>query len=448
MGSKSLDVTEIQKIVGTIDPRRVQEVTCALVDVPSPTGSEQAIAETVHQIFGDMGVDSVMQEFEPGRYNTIGRLVGARDGANLLFNGHIDISFSGEEDYLPNAPGYRPKAVVKDGFIHGMGVHNMKSGVAAFMCAAEHVRKAGVDIRGEIALVCVGGEIERHAVNHYQGAAFRGGGCGTKHFISNGGIADMAVIGEPTARRLVTEHVGSVGVRLTTRGKPAPLRVFDHGTNAIRKMEAVLKVFDEFADDYSKRHSYKDRRSTVHMHSIEGGWPYRCNRVPIFCHVFMEFRILPHERVHDIPLEVNRLIAMAREINPEVDFDIEYFVTLPSAYVAPDTFIADQVRSAHKLVNGSDVEEQVGLFYSDAGHFLAYGVPAVNYGPSGLTASGKENWDPDIGEHTSLDEIVKTAQVYAAIMLDVGTKRRSELNLASEPGGHQGSEHHHHHHRA
>lgn len=441
-----MDSTAISKIVATIDRRRVEEVTVALVDVPSPTGSEQAVAETVHEIFRDMRIESSMQEFEPGRYNTIGRLTGARDGANLLFNGHIDISFSGNEAYLPDAPGYRPKAVVKDGWIYGMGVHNMKSGVAAFMCAAEAVRKSGVDLRGEIGLVCVGGEIERHAVTDYQGAAYRGGGCGTKHFISNGGIADMAVVGEPTARRLVTEHVGSVGVRLTTRGKPAPLRVADHGTNALKKMEALLSVFDRFAEDYSKRHVYKNRQSTVHMHSIEGGWPYRCNRVPIFCHVFMEFRVLPHQRVHDIPLEVNRLLAMAREVNPEVEFDIEYFVTLPSAHVSSDTLIANQVRSAHQLVNGEPVEEQVGLFYSDAAHLLAYDIPAVNYGPSGRTVSGRENWDPDIGEHTSIDEILKTAQVYAAIMLDVGTKRREDLNLStgiSRPSC--GSSHSHQH---
>lgn len=427
-----MDASQIEKIVETIDHRRIEEVTVALVDVPSPTGSEQAIAEVVNQIFRDMGIETSMQEFEPGRYNTIGRLTGARDGANLLFNGHMDISFSGDEAYLPDAPGYRPKAFVKDGWIHGMGVHNMKSGVAAFMCAAEAVKKSGADLRGEISLVCVGGEIERHAVTTYQGAEFRGGGCGTKHFISNGGIADMAVIGEPTARRLVTEHVGSVGVRLTTRGKPAPLRVFDHGTNAIKKMEAVLEVFDTFAEEYSQRHSYKDCRPTVHMHSIEGGWPYRCNRVPIFCHVFMEFRILPNQRVHDVPLAVNRLIEMAKEVNDAVEFDIEYFVTLPGAHVPGDTFIANQVRSAHRLVNGTDVQEQVGLFYSDAAHLVAYGIPAVNYGPSGRTISGKENWEPDIGEHTAIEDIVRTAQVYASIMLEIGTKKRSELNLSTE----------------
>ena len=125
-------------------------------------------------MFDDMGVESMLQEFEPERYNTIGRINGSGGGATLLFNGHIDMSFTGDEAYLPKAPGYRPAAHVKDGWIHGMGIHNMKSGVAAFIAAAEAVAKAGPDLRGDILLACVGGEIERHAVVGYQGAPTAG----------------------------------------------------------------------------------------------------------------------------------------------------------------------------------------------------------------------------------------------------------------------------------
>ena len=112
----------------------------------------------------------------------------------------------------------------------------------------------------------VGGEIERHSVNQYQGPSFRGGGCGTKHFVSNGGIADMAVVGEPTSMMLVNEHVGSVGVRITTRGMPAPLRVEDHGSNAIKKMQVLIDEFEPYANEYAERNPYKDRHATVHMH--------------------------------------------------------------------------------------------------------------------------------------------------------------------------------------
>ena len=284
--------------------------TATLVDVPSLTGNEQPIAECMQRLLTEMNIGSFMQEFEPARYNTIGRINGKGNGATLLLNGHMDISFAGTEAYLPKAPGYQPKAVIKDGWIHGMGVHNMKGGCAAFLAAIEAVRKSGVELTGNVLMAFVGGEIERHSVIHYQGSSYRGGGCGTKHWVSNGGIADMAVVGEPTRMMLINEHVGSVGVRITTLGKPAPLRVADHGDDAIRKMRVLIDTFDSYAADYSLRHEYKGKRASAHMHSIEGGWPYRCNRVPIFCHVFLEFRVLPNQQMNEIPLEVERLLKM------------------------------------------------------------------------------------------------------------------------------------------
>ena len=424
-----MDAAQAKKIVDSVTAERCTELAATLVDVPSLTGNERSIAECVLGILNGMGIDAYRQEFEPDRYNVIGNIKGRGNGATLLLNGHMDISFSGNEAYLPNAPGYKPKAVIKDGWIYGMGVHNMKGGCAAFLAAAEAVAKSGVELKGNVLLAFVGGEIERHAVLHYQGATYRGGGCGTKHFVNNGGIADMAVVGEPTRMMLINEHVGSVGVRLTTRGKPAPLRVADHGDDAIRKMRVLIDVFDDFAQEYSGRHKYKNASSSVHMHSIEGGWPYRCNRVPFFCHVFLEFRLLPNQQINEIPLEVERLIAMVQEKKPGIEFDTEFFVTLPPAQDCSNSVVAERMRSAHKSITGSAPEEGVGLFYSDASHLQAYGIPAVNYGPSGRTVTGKENWDPDVGEHLAIADLTKTAQVYTSLILDVCSKTRQELGL-------------------
>ncbi|MGH8634391.1 MAG: M20 family metallopeptidase [Burkholderiales bacterium] len=424
-----MNATQVKKVLDAVTSERCTELAVTLVDIPSLTGNERPIAECMLKLLAGMGIDAYLQEFEPERFNTIGNIKGRGNGATLLFNGHMDISFAGNEAYLPNAPGYRPKAVVKDGWIHGMGVHNMKGGCAAFLAAAEAVVKSGVELKGNVLLAFVGGEIERHAVLHYQGATYRGGGCGTKHFVNNGGIADMAVVGEPTRMMLISEHVGSVGVRITTRGKPAPLRVADHGDDAIRKMRVLIDVFDDFAREYAGRHRYKDRVSSVHMHSIEGGWPFRCNRVPFFCHAFFEFRLMPDQEVNEVPLEVERLLSLARARKPGIDFDTEFFVTLPPAQDCSTSVVAQRMRAAHQAVMGGAPEEGVGLFYSDASHLQAYGIPAVNYGPSGRTVTGKENWDPDIGEHLAIEDLTRTAQVYAALILDVCSKTREELGL-------------------
>ncbi|MGZ5092648.1 MAG: M20 family metallopeptidase [Burkholderiales bacterium] len=424
-----MDKNTIRQIVESITPERCEELAVTLVDIPSLTGNEQPIAECVHRILGDIGADTYMQEFEPGRYNAIGRIRGRGDGATLLFNGHMDIAFNGTEQYLPKGPGYQPKAVVKDGWIFGMGVHNMKGGCAAFLAAAEAIRKSGVEMPGDLLMAFVGGEIERHSINQYQGPSFRGGGCGTKHFVTNGGIADMAIVGEPTRMMLINEHVGSVAVRITTRGMPAPLRVADHGSNAIKKMQVLIDEFDAYAEEYSKRHGYKDGQATVHMHSIEGGWPFRCNRVPIFCHVFLEYRLMPNQKVSDVPLDLDILLNRVRKKRPDIKFDTEFFVTLPPAQDCSKTVIANAMRTAHKSITNTLPEEGIGLFYSDASHLQAYGIPAVNYGPAGRTITGKENWDPEIGEHLSVADLTETARVYTALALDVCSRTREELGL-------------------
>ena len=99
-----MDRDTVREIVASVTPERCEELAVRLVDIPSLTGNEQPIAECVHGILAEMGAETYMQEFEPGRYNAIGRLRGQGRGATLLLNGHIDIAFNGTESYLPKAP--------------------------------------------------------------------------------------------------------------------------------------------------------------------------------------------------------------------------------------------------------------------------------------------------------------------------------------------------------
>jgi hypothetical protein len=47
--------------------------------------------------------------------------------------------------------------------------------------------------------------------------------------------------------------------------------------------------------------------------------------------------------------------------------------------------------------------------------------------------TGKENWDPDVGEHLSIEDLTETAKVYTALILDICTKTREELGLRVLP---------------
>ena len=96
-----MDAAHIKKIVDSVSAERCTELAVTLVNVPSLTGNEKPIAQCVLKLFNDIGIDAYLQEFEPERFNTIGRIQGTGNGATLLLNGHMDISFSGTEAYLP-----------------------------------------------------------------------------------------------------------------------------------------------------------------------------------------------------------------------------------------------------------------------------------------------------------------------------------------------------------
>ena len=51
-----------------------------------------------------MGLAVSWQEVEDGRPNVVGRLEGAGGGPSLMFNGHMDTSYSGREPHLRAKP--------------------------------------------------------------------------------------------------------------------------------------------------------------------------------------------------------------------------------------------------------------------------------------------------------------------------------------------------------
>src|SRR5262245_66080809 len=81
-----------------IDRRSLVETASALVDIPSPTGSEQAMAEHMARLFHELGLHVQWQEVEDGRPNVIGTWRGSGGGKTLMFNGHMDTSYSGRSE--------------------------------------------------------------------------------------------------------------------------------------------------------------------------------------------------------------------------------------------------------------------------------------------------------------------------------------------------------------
>ena len=89
-----------EKAAAHVTPEVVRQTLMDMIDIRSPTGSEAAMAEYIVDRLRRAGLDASLQPVEEGRPNAVAHLRGRGDGLNLLFTGHMDTSYSGDEDHL------------------------------------------------------------------------------------------------------------------------------------------------------------------------------------------------------------------------------------------------------------------------------------------------------------------------------------------------------------
>src|SRR5690349_18444221 len=197
-----------ERIISEVREDEIVAMARDVVNIPSPTGDELAMAEYMRDSWRQMGLSVTWQEIEEGRANVVARWEGASSGASLMFNGHMDTSNSGQEEFLTGI-GYKPNAVVKNGMIYGLGIYNMKGALVCYTQAVKALQCAGVKLRGEVVLAAVAGEIEKTQWGEFRGKQYRGYGAGTHYLVNHGIVPDMCILGEPTDMAVVLEHFGS-----------------------------------------------------------------------------------------------------------------------------------------------------------------------------------------------------------------------------------------------
>jgi acetylornithine deacetylase/succinyl-diaminopimelate desuccinylase-like protein len=97
----------------SIDRDRLVDWASKAISIPSFTGSEEQLARFVQATFEELGLQVQWQQVEEGRANVLGTLTGAGGGPALMFNGHMDTSYSGREPWLAHVPGFQPEPFVR-----------------------------------------------------------------------------------------------------------------------------------------------------------------------------------------------------------------------------------------------------------------------------------------------------------------------------------------------
>src|SRR5881409_2721414 len=353
-----------------IDERRLVDLALRLVSTPSFTGSERAAAELMRDVLDGIGLQTQWQQVEDGRANVLGTWAGAGGGPTLMFNGHLDTSYSGREPWLARIPGFQPEGFERDGRIYGLGISNMKGAVACYVEAVRSLQDAGVRLRGDVLIAAVAGEIEKTQQGEEQGRQYRGYAAGTRYLVSHGGVADMCLLGEPTEGKVVLGHFGALWLRIRTHGDFVHT-AFSEGrrdrNSILRTQEvtgAVLEWIPTWEDDPAN--AYRGAKAIVNVGAVAGGFGWRVSRTPHRTDLFLDVRAPPTKAMAVARRQVLEMVRGLAERFPDYGVEGEVFVTAPGAEIEEGHELVAAIDSAHAEVWGDPPARDVTRWFSDA----------------------------------------------------------------------------------
>jgi len=405
--ASSLDPKLVDRILAQVHEEEIVAMSCDVINIPSPTGHELAMAEYMRGVLQALGIDVAWQEVEEGRANVVGRWIGTGGGKNLMFNGHMDTSNTGEEDFLTGI-GYKPRAIVKNGMIYGLGIYNMKGALVCYTYALKALIRAGVRLQGDFIVAAVAGEIEKTQWGDFKGKEYRGYGFGTHYLVNHGILPDMCILGEPTDLHVVLEHFGSMWVRISCTGIYVHT-AFCEGReemNSIRRMYELMQPVMNWIESWEKKASYGGKKAIVNLGGIRGGHAWRASRTPEKTDLFLDVRVPPTIAMNEARREIQRLFLGLQKQHPDWGLEFETYVSVPGARIREDHELIRTIDANHERILGARPEREVVTWCSDASVLTRYGVETVNYGPS----SGPRDKE---GEKVSIKTLVDITKIYA-----------------------------------
>lgn len=394
--------------------REIIDIASRLVATPSeyPPGDTRLIADEIEAIVA--GMEGVEVSRHPGADHVMNlalRVQGSRPGRRLILNGHLDTFPLGD----PKAWTAAPSGEERDGKLYGLGVSDMKGGIAAILVALKHAASGREHWSGEVVATLAGDEESM-------------GVLGSKLMldtvpVARGDVMLSADVGSPRVLRFGEK--GMIWLTLRARGRSAHAAHVHKGDSAIEKLIAVitaLQALREFpvaapqavldaiaqASDVSECLSGKGesdvlRRVTITFGTISGG--RLSNLIADEASATADIRLPVGVTVAEIESEIRRIVDATDGVELEISRRYEPSWTSPN----------------HEMVRllNRNCEEVLGVIpvvnmrvgASDARHYRGAGIPTI---VCGLTPYNMGAAD----EYVYIDELMGLGEIYAMTAFD------------------------------
>lgn len=351
----------------------------------NPPGNEGGIARFAGELLEVNGFNVEYLIYGENRLQLIAERGVSTSRAPIVLSGHFDTVPLGSGKWS-NDP---YSGITKDGKIYGRGSSDMKSGLAAMICASVLAFKE-TPPEGGIRLILTAAE-ELGCEGAQQMAKNR----------KTGVNASALIIGEPTANLPVTGHKGALYLNVVTLGKTAHSSMPELGDNAIYKAARAILISKDF--DFSAGKDELLGLPTLNVGRMNGG--ININSVPDHAEFSIDIRSttkLVHSEI---------LARLKKEIGN--DAKIEVLVDLnPVSTDQNDPFI-QLVYNICGIIK-SETQRPFSLPYVTDGSVLQSvykGIPTLILGPGQPELAHKTD------EFCLIDKIKESVDLYLKIIL-------------------------------
>jgi acetylornithine deacetylase len=327
-------------------------------------------------------------------WGLVGTLPGESAEPALVLQGHVDVVPSGDRARWSADP-FEP--VLRGTAVHGRGACDMKAGVVANLAALTAITRAGIRLRGGLALQFVVGEED--------------GGLGAFATLRRGHCGAAAIITEPTSGTLVTGNAGALTFTLTVPGVATHASTPYAGVSAL---DVYLPLHEALRDLQQERNrspeplmrEYPVPYPVVVGRLRAGDW---ASSVPdlLVAEGRLGLRIEEDPDTARRALEQRISAAAAgdpflRDCPPRVEWSGGQFA---GGHLPAGSGLRDLVAAAHAdTTGGQRLRERGAPYGSDLRLYAGAGVPTLHYGPGDVRLAH----GPD--EAVDVDEVVRVTR--------------------------------------
>ncbi len=376
-------------ILNHLDPDYTRRILADMIRIRSIIGEEEKLAAYIHLELTNMGIDSHLEEVEPGRPNVYARIKGGLPGKKLHFNGHMDT--------VPVCEGWTMDPftpAIQDGRMYGLGSCDMKAGLACILNLLRAIKLSGNDFPGEVSFSAV---IDEEAYSKGSRAALESGYTD----------CDAMILAEPFPGDEDTPIplgiTGKILYDITVKGLSAHGFYPHKGINAIEEAGRILAALGQI-----NMHSHpifgKGNLCTL---KIEGGYQVYSVMVPDRCRFEINRVLIPGETSQSALQDMQELVA-SLNLKAEVEIHLKP-PTYESLLIERDEPIIQTFDKVYTQVMGKAPHYGFCTVITDANVFGGeHHIPCLHLGPP-----QEKLHKPD--EFVQLKWLELTSKMYALI---------------------------------